>query len=537
MEHPHLNPVPNLVPASRRVRELPRRLTLIGALAVLCVVAVAACGGGGDSTVTAQTGASDAEPSDAAPAEAAPSSDFLSTRPGTGIAAAGGDLQAVRGDNPCEQSGPAATEPIVISYVGANLAELDAVGLEAIVVEEPGLVISAYVNEINFSGGIHGRCVEFVPHLWSLTDPAASFTQICTDMPQQRPVFFFSLRIYEATLECATIGAEIPTIGLYASVPASTFVRTPDLLYIDDGSVERLLSRSMEMALNAGVIDKNDRIGLLPSSGMSLMESTEMIRRLGFDLVAVADIPLEYGNLELLLAEKSVRLLETGLSEDELAEAQRNLASLRPELAELFAQMEEFYTEAAARFADSGVTVLVATSDWSDLRRMMRAAERIDWVPTWVTNDIQPSTIVIADAPKRQAQNVLQVSSRRAAGDEVPALDQGCITLRNTASDAPPFAHRPHSDAWNLIISICDYLDVSFSALTRVDGPITQESFTKALNNTYYETGYGGLITFSPANRNGAERFRVLQADPDCVLNFWGCMRSTTDWLLPAAAG
>ncbi len=508
---------------------------------MLCVVAVAACGGGGDSTVTAQTGASDAEPSAAAPAEVAPSSDFLSTRPGAGIAAAGGDPHAVGGDNPCEQSGPAATEPVVISYVGAKLAELDAVGLEAIIVEEPGLIISAYVNEINFNGGIHRRCVEFVPHLWSLADPVASFTQICTDMPQQRPVFFFSLRIYEATLECATIGARIPTIGLYASIPASTFVRTRNLLYVDDGSVERLLSRSLELTLNTGVIGKSDRIGLLQgsgsSAGMGLMESMELIRRLGLNLVAVADIPPEYGNLELLLAEKEVRLLETGLSEDELAEAQRNLASIRPELAGLFAQIEEFYTEAAARFADSGATVVVSTSDWSDLRRMMRAAERIDWVPTWVANDIQPSTIVIADAPRRQARSVLQVSSRRAAGDEVPALDQGCITLRNTASEAPPFAHRAHSDAWNLITAICDYLDVSFSALTRVDGPITQESFARALNKTYYETEYGGLITFSPANRNGAERFRVLQADPDCVLNFWGCMRSTTDWLLPAMAG
>ena len=113
---------------------------------MLCVVAVAACGGGGDSTVTAQTGASDAEPSAAAPAEVAPSSDFLSARPGAGIAAAGGDPHAVGGDNPCEQSGPAATEPVVISYVGANLAELDAVGLEAIIVEEPGLITFSPAN-------------------------------------------------------------------------------------------------------------------------------------------------------------------------------------------------------------------------------------------------------------------------------------------------------------------------------------------------------------------------------------------------------
>lgn len=28
----------------------------------------------------------------------------------------------------------------------------------------------------------------------------------------------------------------------------------------------------------------------------------------------------------------------------------------------------------------------------------------------------------------------------------------------------------------------------------------------------------------------------ALEADPACVLNFWGCMRSTTDWLTPASA-
>ena len=161
------------------------------------------------------------------------------------------------GDNPCEQ--PSGTEPITIAYVGAKLADLDEVGLEAIVVEEPGLIIEAYVNEVNFNGGINGRCVEFVPHLWSLADPVGSFTQICTDMPPQQPVFYFTLRLYEATTQCATIGAQIPTIGLYAFTPASTFAQTGDRLYIDDGSVERLLSASLDVALSSSVISANDQ--------------------------------------------------------------------------------------------------------------------------------------------------------------------------------------------------------------------------------------------------------------------------------------
>ena len=533
MGHSTLASAPHPVAASHRVPKMPPRpaLALVGALTLLCVTA-AACGGGNDGGAAAQ-----ADDSEAPPAEAAPSGDLLSTRIGAGIAAAGGNLQAVQGHNPCDQPGAASSEPITIAYVGANLSELEAIGLEATVVEEPSLIISAYVNEVNFNGGINGRCVELATYLWSLADPVSSFTQICTDMPPQQPVFYFTLTLLEVVLDCATIGAEIPTIGLYSSTPESTFVRTTKWLFIDDGAVEQLLVRSLRAAGTAGVIDENDRIGLLQgsgaSAGMSVMDTEARIGRLGVEHAATANIPAEYADLQLLLSEKQVRLLETGLSEDEREEAQDNLASLPPELAGLFAQIEEFYIEAATRFKDAGVTAVIATTDWSDLRRMMRAAEGIDWIPTWIANDIQPSSLVVADVPRRQAHNLVQMSARRAAGDQVPKLDQGCITLRNTASQAPPFAHRPHSDAWNLITSICDYLDVSFSALTRVNGPITKDSVVQAMNDTHYEAEYGGLITFSPANRSGAKHFRILRPDVDCVLNFWGCMRSTTDWLTP----
>lgn len=526
------SPSPDRVPARPRILILPRRraLALSGALAVLGLVA-AACGGGGDGgSTTVQT---DTGGSEAVVAEAAPASEFMNTRPGAGIAAAGGNLQAIRGgDNPCDQPG---AEPIFISYVGISLAELADLGLEAIEVEEPGLIIEAYTNEVNFNGGINGRCVEFVNHLWSLADPAGTVAQICTDLATQRPVVHLTLRVSEATLECATIGSQLPTIGLYAFAPASTFDRTGGWLFIDDGSVERLLSTSLELALSSNVISPDDRVGLL--HGISDMaESVAIIERFGFTDVPTAHVPVEFSDIQLLLQEKQVRLLASDLTDDEQMEAQRSLAALPPELAGLYGEMEQFFLDAANRFKDAGVTAVAATADWTDMRRMIRAAELVDWTPTWVANDIQPATVVLADVPTRQAENLVLISNRRAAGDPVPELDQGCVTLRNTAVAAEPFSHRLHTDAWTFITAICDYLDVSFGAMTRIAGEINPDTFAAALKDTHYETQYGGLITFSSADLSGAERFRVLRADPACVLNFWGCMRSTTDWMLPANA-
>ena len=526
------SPSPDRVAARPRILKLPRRraLALAGALTVLSLTA-AACGGG-DSGGTSQIQTADSE---AAASEPVASSNFMATRPGAGIAAAGGNPQAIRGDNPCEQTGGA--DPIIISYVGANLAELYAVGLEAIVVEEPGLIIDAYTNEVNFNGGINGRCVKFVPHLYSLADPVASFTQICTDLLTQKPIFYMSLRLTDPVVQCATIGGQIPTIGLYSFASSAALEQTGDRVYLDDGTVEHLLSASLDVALSSRVINANSPIGLLHGSataGMDISEPEAIIASFGLNLAAAADVPTVFSDLQLLLLEKRVRLLEGGLSDDEAAEAQRNLATLPAEAVDLFGQIEQFYLEAANRFKDAGVTAVAASADWTDVRRMIRAAELVDWYPTWIANDIQPATIVLADVPKAQAENLVLVSNRRAAGDEVPALDQGCITLRNTASTASPFAHRLHTDAWTLITATCDYLDVAFAAMTKVQGDLNADTFVEALKSTHYDTGYGGLITFAPADPNGSERFRVLQADPECVLNFWGCMRSTTDWLTPA---
>lgn len=523
-------PSPGPVPTRSRILKLPRRraLALSGALTVLGLVA-AACGGGGTGGTTVQTDTGGSEA--AAPA---PSIDFTATRAGAGIAAAGGDPQAVHGDNPCEQPG---SQSITISYVGANLAELDAIGLEAIVVEEPGLVIDAYTNEVNFNGGVNGRCVEFVPHLWSLADPVSSLTQICADMAAQQPVFYFSLGVIEAVFDCATRGAGIPVIALYASAPDSIFVGTEGRrFFLDDGSFQHLLSKSLDVALSVSALETGQRVGLL-HGGTSAMIGAQIAHSIlevnGLERVATLKVPPEHGDLQLLLAEKSVRLLESGLSDAEQSEAQSNLDSLPPEIAGLFQQMEQFYIDGAATFRDSGATAVIALSDWSALRRMMRAAELIDWSPRWIANDMQPATLTMQEAPHRQAENLLMVSSRRAAGDAVPEMDRGCVTLRNTATEAPTFTHRLHSDGWTLIASVCDYLDVAFSAMTRIDGTVTAASFIRAMHHTEYELQNGSAITFTAGDHNGADRFRILQADPVCVLNSWGCMRSITEWITP----
>lgn len=532
MTHPADDPVPAHRPARRRVFKAPSRMALATALiTVLCVAA--ACGG---RTVTTQQGGFQGAP-EPTPAPASPAVRFTDTRPGAGIVEAGGDPRAVSGADPCQNPGSAAGQPITISYVGADLAELAAIGFERSIVEDPVHIISAYVNEVNFNGGIHGRCVELATHLWSLTDPLASFIKVCASMSESDPLFGFSFQLYDPGLHCTTFGTPIPTVGLYSAVPESVIAESGYVLYVDDGSVEHLLARTVEVGQAAGVIDRNDRVGLLqgsgPSAGVSISTAEEVAGMAGIDIVTVADVPSDFGDLSLLLPEQRVGLLTAGLSETQSDRAQRNLESLPSSDRAQLAEIEGFYTDAASRFDEAEVSVVIAMSHWADMRRMMRAAELIDWTPTWLINDMQPATLTTANAPVRQVHNLRQVSSRRAAGDLVPALDQGCIILRNSASEAEPFSHRPHTDAWNLITSICDYLDVAFSALTRIDGSVNHATFVEALNGTNYDAGYGGLITFSEADRNGAERFRVLAADSGCVLNYWGCMRSTTDWLDP----
>jgi hypothetical protein len=509
-----------------RARLLRRpALALGGALTVLGLAA-AACGG--DSGGTTQTAEAEA-------VAVVASGDFLSTRTGAGIAAASGNPQKVQGDNPCGQSG---APSLRVAYVGPDLTELAALGLEAVEIEEPGLIIGAYANEVNFNGGISGRCVEYVPYLYSLADPLSSFTEICAGMAVQPPVFYFSLGLNEPVTACASRTLRVPVVALYTSIPDATLVGEDSrLFFIDDGTVEYLLARTLAMARSVSALAPGDRVGLLHGTGPTAGVGTEvvnyMIEREGLELVATTRVPAEQAANELLLFEQSVRLLEAGLSDAEQSEADQNLASLPPETAALFQQMEQFYIDAAETYRDDGVTALIATSDWSALRRMMRAAELVGWTPTWIANDMQPATLTMQQAPRPQVENLLMVSARRAAGDPVTEMDRSCVTLRNTAADASTFAYRLHSDGWTFMMSICDYLDVAFGALTRIEGDLTQAAFIDAMNGIDYETEHGAAITFAAGNRSGSDRFRVLQADPQCVLNSWGCMRAITEWTTP----
>ncbi len=528
------SPPPERAPARHRQAGRPRaRARALGGAAVVLGLLAAACGGGGDSS-TSQAAPAGQE---TATAEAVAASEFMSTRPGAGIAAASGNPRIVPGNNPCDSS---AGEPVRIAYMGADLASLDDVGLESLIIEEPGLVIEAYVNEVNFHGGIDGRCVEFHSFLWNLGNAAESITEVCVEMPQREVLFSFVLRADSSLLNCITTAAQVPTIGLYASAPTATFEATGGRFYADDGSTEHLLSSSVDIALQAGLLNRNERVGLLHAADETsdVTRIEQVVRSSGLDLASSTISPANSTNLSILLAEKQVRLLEAGLSEAEQREAEMKLSALPPEVAQQFELMETFFLQSAEEFKNSGVTAVVTTADWSDVRRFMRAAELVDWTPTWITNDIQPPTLTLTEAPERQAENLVVVSARRAAGDAIPELDRSCMSLRNTASDAPTFSHRLHTDAWSLLQATCDYLDVTFSAMTRAaqtDGALTRESFMAAMHQTSYDTDYGTLITFDEGNPYGWERFRVLEADPACVLNDWGCMRSATDWLAPAS--
>ena len=108
-------------------------------------------------------------------------------------------------------------------------------------------------------------------------------------------------------------------------------------------------------------------------------------------------------------------------------------------------------------------------------------------------------------------------------------------TRASPASAPPSFAHRHHTDAWSVLVATCDALDMTMAALTRIAGPITGETLAEQLAATDYEPGHGGLVRFGPDDFSGSDRFRLLRADPECMLDEWGCMRAVTDWLAPAA--
>ena len=426
-----------------------------------------------------------------------------------------------------------------VAWAGPDRDRLDAEGLETLILDEPSLIVDAYINEVNRQGGIGENCFELVKLTWDLLSPDASLQQICMSLPEHDPLLLATLFLNNATLRCATTAAQIPTLAILTSVPQSSVMVAEGRLFLDHGSVEYLMSASIEIAEATGFLTAGDRVGLLVSDGASAESEAEaaetVSQRLGLDVAAVVAVPSEFGTIGVTVAERRVHLMETGISEAELEEAVSDFGDLRPEQVTVLRRLEQFFIDTASELQSSGVTAVVVSAGATDARRLMRAAELTDWTPRWITNDSQPAVLTLTNAPARQAQNLVQVSSRRAAGDPLTELDRGCVSLRNTSADAPLFSGRVHTDAWGLMTATCEYLDILFGAMTRVDGPLTRESVLAALNMTDYETAQGSLIRFAPEDHNGSDRFRVLKADPSCVLDDWGCMRAVTDWFAPAA--
>ena len=462
------------------------------------------------------------------PDTAAEASAFASTRTGAGIAAAGGLVEAVTGPDPCLAADSG--ERVKIAYVGPELSDLPAIGLDSLVIEEPRRMIDAYVSEVNEHGGVRGRCVEVITRLWSLTDMEGSFAEICGQGNNLRnAIFAFDLRFDEASPSCAAEGARVPTIGLYASTDAGAYSRTGGRLFSSAAGPENLLINSVDVALRTGIVQPGTRIGLIHGPGHEHLAAE--IAAKGLVVAGVASVPEEFGNLTLLDDEKRVRLLESSVSGGEAARAQAALDAMSAETVRVLASMEQFFTDAAREFQAAGTAAVFAAADWFVVRRMMRAADRVGFEPVWVLNDMQPATLTLTDAPVAQAERLMLISDNRAAGDTITDLDRGCVSLRNTAESTSPFQHRHHTDAWILLGSICDYLDVVFAAMTRSPG-LTRWTFAAGLGATRYETAHGAIVEFGPNSPLGAGAFRVLRADPGCALDEWGCMRPATPWFL-----
>ncbi|MCY3948599.1 MAG: ABC transporter substrate-binding protein [Acidimicrobiaceae bacterium] len=473
----------------------------------------------------------------------AASAEEVSSRPRDGVAAAGGNPAALGDGRPC-----APDRPVVIAYLGPDLTQRGAIGLEELVIEEPSLVIDAYVDAVNALGGVDGRCVRTDVHHWAPADPAASRERICAQLPQAEPLFILSFLGDVNGIDCLTLRGDIPTLGLYASAPFALVDIAEGRLLLDDGTHEYLLENSIEVAQRAGYLSADAMIGFLRGADPSIDDQIAvalaqmdprglmaLFDKYGIDVQSVAHLPPAFSEYSTLLPEQQVGLLGDDLGSAEHDAAQQARAALEPENAELLDRIEQFYLDAAAEYRDGGVDVVVSTAPWFELRRMMRAAESIDWSPWWIASDIQGATLTLTGAPAAQAERFLLVSARRAAGDEVPDLDRSCVVLRNMQAAAPPFSHRHHTDAWSAITATCDMLDIAFSALSRAETPLTRDSFVAAMRRTDYRAAYGGRITFASDDSSGADRFRVLEADPDCVLDAWGCMRALTDWLAPVA--
>ena len=511
-----------------------RALFTVAILSAVSVLA-AACGGANDTAQPAQqTGITVTVPEQGAEADAA----ALASRPGEGITAAGGTLRA---SEPCPQPGsPGAPETHKIAVVTPDVDRLDEIGLGALVFDSFDRTFDAYINRVNSLGGINGNCFEFKFYEFGFTNPAEEIGAICAELPQDQPLVLFAFAISEVIAGCTTIAGQIPTIGLYSQFPETFFSQTGDLLLVDHGSLEFLLDNGLRTAAEAGLLSGADSIGLLytdDETAPSLQATfTQASTDLGLQVATSAGVPTEMFGTAVTVIEQQFRGAGGDLFHPDGTVFVDAVLGFPPEIGELLAGVRQYFIETATAMRDAGVTTVVATASWDAVRSLMRAAEVIGWYPQWLTNDSQFSLIVLTDAPEAQGLNLVQISSRRAADDPIDGLDRGCLSLRNTDTAAEPFSHRFHTDAWSLMTATCDYLDVVFSAVSRVNGPLTREAFLAALSETDYQAAHGQSLKFTAGDLYGSDSFRVLSADPNCVLNDWGCMRPLTDWFEPAAS-
>lgn len=518
----------------RAKRHRRRALLPVAVLGALGVVA-AACGGGDDGSAEVQPGGiSVTVPEQVAEANAA----ALASRPGEGITAAGGTLTA---GEPCPAPGsPGATERHKIAVVTPDIDRLGEIGLGALVFDSFDRTFDAYINRVNSFGGINGNCFAFSFYEYGFTNPAEEIGAICAELPQEQPLVLFGFGLSDVVVGCTTVAGQIPTIGLYAQFPEAFFGQIGELLFVDHASLEFLLDNGLRTAVNAGVLGTNDSIGLLYSDDDSAASLQATLMQVSADLdlqVAVSTgVPSGLSGTAVVVVEEQFRNAGGELFHPDGTVFVEAALALPAEFGELLAGVRGFYIDTATAMRDAGITAVAATASWDAVRNLMRAAELIGWYPKWITNDAQIALVTLVDAPEAQGQNLVQISSRRAADDPIDGLDRGCLSLRNTGTPAEPFSHRYHTDAWSLLTATCDYLDVVFSAVSRVDGPLSREAFLAALQETNYEAAHGQRLRFTAGDPYGSDSFRVLSADPTCVLNDWGCMRPLTGWFEPAAA-
>lgn len=531
-----------------------RAVGLVGIAAVLALAA-ASCGGGGGG------GQSDSVTVAVASAEtgAAPDADFAASRPGVGIAAAGGSPMTSASCPADEGESEPGSGVVTIALVSPDVVNMDVIGLGDLVFDTPGHIGQAYVNKVNSLGGINGNCFDFRYFQYGFADPNYWFWRICTMLSQSEPLVLLGLGLPDPIVQCGTIADQIPTLGIYSQFPEAVFESAGGRLFADHGAVEFLVANSMDAAFTAGNLTASDRLGLLysqqpvaeadgeageqaedqPNPVLAVAEAEAA--RLGVPITSAVGVPAALEGTLMLIYLQNFAEAGGDIFDADEQRFEQTVGAFPENLAELLRLRRQVFLATVEQFKAANVTAVVAAGDWNSVRSLMIAAELVDWAPKWIINDAHYNMLVLLDSPQEQGSNLVQVSARRAADDPLEGLDRGCLSLRNAEVAAEPFSHRFHTDAWSLLTSTCDFFDVVFGAIARVDGELTREAFLAELTDTTYETSYGSLVKFAPGDPIGYDRFRLLSADYDCVLNTWGCMRPVSDWLpalaMPAIGG